>query len=271
MSDARDRSERPPSDDGSRGGGGDGGCGDAALYLLDLLDGERAVRFLEHVRGCAVCGDELGALAPAVDVLPSAVPQLAAPAHVKGQVMAIVRAEARREEARREEARRGEVAGAAAAGPRGLRAWWTPRGVRPATVALGASALLAGGVAIGALSFSSSSSGGAGGGAGNARVISAEVTLAGASAALHQSGGHAWLTVAGLPQPRAGDVYEVWLKRRGRLPQATSSLFAPTASGTGTVAVPGDLGGVSEVMVTEEPAGGTQLPTSPAVIVARVA
>jgi hypothetical protein len=55
------------------------GCGEAALYLLGLLDGSRASRFVEHARHCSVSSDELEALAPAADRLAAAVPQLTAP------------------------------------------------------------------------------------------------------------------------------------------------------------------------------------------------
>ena len=100
--------------------------------------------------------------------------------------------------------------------------------------------------------------------------MSADVTLAGASATLHQSGGHTWLTVSDMPAPSSGHVYEVWVKRPGHaVPQPTDSLFAPTSSGAATVDVPGGLG-ASVVMVTQEPAGGSPLPTTAPVIVARL-
>ena len=307
MNDDRDMPEdRDIPEDRGTPAATDGRCGDAAIYLLGLLDERHAKRFLDHAGACAVCRDELGALRPAVDVLPATVPQLAAPAHVKRRLMSVVRSEARTapadasregtswksssrdgfsrdgasregasregasrkgaslEDASREDASRGRATRRAAGGlwdrllPR-------PRSRRPA-LALTAACLLAGGAAIGALA----GSGGAGSGGSATRVISADVTIAGASAALHESAGHDWLTVAGLPQPRAGRVYEVWVKRPGGPPQPTSSLFAPTRAGSATAAVPSDLPHASEVMVTQEPAGGSELPTTAAVIVARV-
>ena len=72
----------------------DGRCGDAAIYLLGLLDEQQSARFTAHADSCAVCRDEVGALAPAVDLLPATVPQLDAPEHVKRRVMTVVRAEA---------------------------------------------------------------------------------------------------------------------------------------------------------------------------------
>jgi anti-sigma-K factor RskA len=232
----------------------DGRCGDAAIYLLGLLDEHQAARFLGHAEQCAICRDELGALQPAVDVLPETVPQLVAPAHVKRQVMSVVRAEASQ-----------EPLAARAARPRRAGAWgrlWPRADTRRAALAFAVAGLIAGGIVIGSRS--------SGGSAATPRVISADVTIAGASAVLHESAGHSWLTVAGLPQPRRGRVYEVWVKRHGGPPQPTSSLFTPTTAGRATAAVPDDLGRASEVMVTQEPAGGSALPTSTPIIVARV-
>ena len=231
-----------------------GCCGDAAVYLLGLLDEQHSRAFLEHARSCALCSDDLAALAPAVDTLPTTVPQVSAPAHAKRQVMAVVRSEAA-QRATRSSPRPGVTRRRLA-----LR--------RPA-LALAGAGLLAAGVAIGGLS-TPFDGGSARVGGSAARVESAEVTLPGASAALHQSAGHTWLTVSNMPEPSSGHVYEVWVKRPGHaLPQPTNSLFAPTSSGAATVAVP-DSGGVNEVLVTQEPAGGTQVPTGPAVILARL-
>jgi anti-sigma-K factor RskA len=231
----------------------DGSCGDAAIYLLGLLDERQARRFREHAAECAVCRDELGALQPAVDVLPATVPQLTAPPHVKRLVMDTVRAEADR----------GRVSSRAPRARAGASSWLWPRaGARRPALAFAAAGLLAGGVVIGAALSAGSGT--------PPRMVSADVTIAGASAVLHESAGHNWLTVAGLPQPRSGRVYEVWVKRPGGLPQPTSSLFTPTTTGRATAAVPTGLARASEVMVTQEPDGGSALPTSAPVIVARV-
>jgi hypothetical protein len=249
MSDARDfEAHDSPSPAGSC-------CGDAALYLLGLLDEQHSKVFLEHARSCALCSDDLAALAPAVDTLPTTVPQVPAPAQAKRHVMAVVRSEAAQRAARSSSRPRGTTRGRLALS-------------RPA-LALAGAGLMAAGVAIGGLS--TPFGGGAarvGGSVG--RVVSADVTLAGASAALHQSGGHTWLTVSDMPEPSSGQVYEVWVKLPGHAePLPTSSLFAPTSSGAATVAVP-DSGGASEVLVTQEPSGGSPSPTHPPVIVAHL-
>jgi len=221
--------------------------------LLGLLDESHSETFLEHARSCALCSDDLAALAPAVDSLPSSVPQLLAPPEAKRHVMALVRSEASL-------ARRASPSSA-------INSAVKQRGrilaVRRPVLALAAAGLLAAGVAIGGLTIPS--------GGETTRVVSANVAPAGASVAVHESGGQTWLTVAKMPKPSAGYVYQVWVKRpNGALPQPTDSLFTPTSAGSATVAIP-DRPGVSEVMVTQEPAGGSRLPTSPAIIVARLA
>jgi hypothetical protein len=101
------------------------------------------------------------------------------------------------------------------------------------------------------------------------RVYAARVTGPG-SAEVRFTGGRAELVVHHFAPPPAGKIYEVWLGRRGQLPAPTSALFSVTANGDGDVEVPGDLRGVDLVMVTPEPAGGTRVPTQPAVIRAQL-
>jgi hypothetical protein len=72
-------------------------------------------------------------------------------------------------------------------------------------------------------------------------------------------GGPAHLRVSSMPQPRAGQIYEIWLKRGNRI--EPGPLFAVDRKGNGAGAVPSDLKGVSQVMVTGEAAGGAQRPT----------
>jgi hypothetical protein len=226
----------------------EGCCGEAAVYLLGLLDEHDSEMFLEHARSCALCSDDLAALAPAVDSLPTSVPQISAPPDAKRHVMAVVRSEASL---------------AWRSSPRPVKARGRLVSGRRPALALAGAGLLAAGIAIGGLAIDS--------GGGSGRVVSAEIAPAGATAMLHESGGHTWLTVAKMPKPSSGYVYEVWVKRPGAAPpQPTDSLFTPTTSGAATVSVP-NRPGASEVMVTQEPAGGSRLPTSPAIILAHLA
>ena len=109
------------------------------------------------------------------------------------------------------------------------------------------------------------------GGAGpNARVVRASVSSPAARAVVTLRSGRAELIVRGMPAPAAGKVYEVWLVREGRAPIATSALFDVAADGSAAVDVPGDMRGVSEVLVTPEQRGGSARPTHAPVISARL-
>ncbi len=104
------------------------------------------------------------------------------------------------------------------------------------------------------------------GGSGGTQVIQASV----GSAELRIADGHGDLVVHRLPQLPAGRIYEMWVQRGSAPPVPTGTLFGITSSGSASVGVPGSLNGVSAVMVTQEPAGGTPAPTTAPLIVARV-
>jgi hypothetical protein len=70
-----------------------------------------------------------------------------------------------------------------------------------------------------------------------------------------------------LPPPGPGRIYELWLQRGSAAP-APSTLFSVNSRGTADIGVPGELYGVSRVLVTDEPAGGSRSPTGRPLIVA---
>jgi hypothetical protein len=80
------------------------------------------------------------------------------------------------------------------------------------------------------------------------------------------TGNQGQLIVRHFPAPPKGKIYQVWLARPHRPPAPTSALFGVTTQGNADVAVPGNLHGVSAVLVTPEPAGGSQAPTHAPVI-----
>ena len=227
------------------------GCGgNAAPYVLGALTEEEHRAFVVHMRSCAVCREEVASLQVVTDALPASAPQVSAPAELKRRVMSSVHEDARRR--RGAELRsRGSERSAARVWPR-----WRP--------AFAASALAAAVViALVAIALTS------GTGGGGTRVIRAQVIPAHASALLKVSGGHAELKIAGMPQSAPGRVYEVWVKRSAG-PVPTDALFTVAADGTATVAVPGGVSGVRELMVTSEPRGGSNVPTTQPLIVAHV-
>ena len=54
-------------------------------------------------------------------------------------------------------------------------------------------------------------------------------------------------------------------------PSPPRALFSVSSSGAADVGVPGDLDGVTQVLVSQEPAGGSLAPTTAPVIVAPLA
>jgi anti-sigma-K factor RskA len=228
-------------------------CVDVGAYVLGALDEHELEPFREHLATCPACREEVARLQQVTDSLAIAVPRAEASADVRERLMTVVRGEAELLRAAGDDADRPPV--------RTRSVWrWC---VLPAMVATGA---LAAGVLIGALALNTGSSQ-------QTRVIQAMVLPpAGhnATAALRKVGSHVELQVAGMPAPALGHIYEVWLKAGSKPPQPTDALFSVTSQGNGTVGVPGDLRGVSTVMVTEEPAGGSLKPTHSPVIVASV-
>jgi anti-sigma-K factor RskA len=212
---------------------------EAAAYVLGALEPEEAQAFRRHMEGCVVCRDEVAAFQQVADALPMSAPQYQVPKGLRRRVLGAVRAEPRKPPER----------------SRRLRPFL--RGSRPGLVAgvLAAAAIaIFGGVEL--------VSGGTG-----IRMIALSPPGAGE---LQLSGGHAELLVRHLSQPPPGHIYEVWLQRGDRPPAPTSTLFSVTSNGTGDIGLTGDLRGVSKVLVTPEPAGGSLIPTHAAVLVARI-
>jgi hypothetical protein len=80
--------------------------------------------------------------------------------------------------------------------------------------------------------------------------------------------GPAQLRVTGLPAPKPGQVYEIWLKRGDQL--QPGPLFSTDRTGSGAGAIPDDLEGVSTVLVTREATGGAKTPSEAPIISARI-
>lgn len=226
---------------------------DTAAYVLGALSEHELESYREHLVGCAGCTAEIATLQPAADSLALAVARVEAPPELRTRLMAVVGGEAELLHA----------AGREADLPPRRRAGWRARLVP----ALGAATALAAGLAIGALAI-----GGNTNTVTKTQTIEAAVATPGynATAALQKSGSHVVLVLSGMPAPPPGRIYEVWLERGTRAPQPTDVLFSVTHSGGGSVGVPGSLDGVSKVLVTAEPLGGSLKPTREPVIVASI-
>jgi anti-sigma-K factor RskA len=219
-----------------------GDCGgDAAAYVLGALDPAEARAFRQHMESCVVCRDEVAAFQQVTDALPMAAPQYPASRALRRRVMRAVREEPR-----------GEAAEA-------------PRRWRLPSISLPRPAVMVGGLAaivlalVVGLELGSSTTTGT-------RVVAASV----GDASVRVSGSHAELVVHHLPPPPPGHIYEMWLQHGQQAPSPTRALFSVTSAGTSDVGVPGNVKGVSRVLVTAEPTGGSLKPTSMPVVVAQL-
>jgi anti-sigma-K factor RskA len=229
---------------------------DAAAYVLGALEQDELERYREHLRGCAECRAEVTELQLVVDELPSSVPRVRAPDSLRERILTNVRSEAAVLHA----------AGHAADRPQRARRR-RPLPDRPSALFAGGFAAAVAAVAI-VLAIALS-----GGTSTHERISRGVVTagVSGASATLHIRDEHGDLTVAHMPQPGSGRIYEVWLVRHDSTePAPTSALFGVTHEGSGAVDVPADLHDVQQVLVTSEPLGGSAHPTRKPVIAVSV-
>ncbi|CAA9537485.1 MAG: hypothetical protein AVDCRST_MAG85-4263 [uncultured Solirubrobacteraceae bacterium] len=223
-------------------------CGeDVAPYALGALEPEHARAFERHLAECELCTADLATLRPAIAALPASAEQVDPPPHLKKRIMAIVESEAK--------ARR------AAEAPHRRERRFDFRFLAP--VATAAAAVLIAIVMIGG-------NGGNGGDDPGAPVkanIPAKAVPAGTTAELRMDDGRGTLIVTGMKAPSKDHVYQVWKKRGSAAPEPTDALFTPTKDGHASVAVPGDMEGVDQVLVSTEPVGGSPHPTTAAKIV----
>lgn len=218
-------------------------CGDdVAAYALGALDAAETDAFRRHLDTCAVCRDELASFEEVVNALPMTAPAHRASPELRRRVLRAIDLEPARAGAPRPAAR-----------PRP----WLSRWVVPRPALAFGTALAVAVLAFVVVSLTSSSTPAT-------RVIQAKVTGQG-TAQLRIIRGQGELVVHHFSPPPAGQIYEVWLQRGKGAPSSTS-LFGVTAAGDAQVDVPGSLHGVTLVMVTPEPAGGSNAPTHSPVI-----
>lgn len=217
---------------------------DAAPYVLGALDEPESFR--THLATCMICQEDVAELQAVADALPTTVPSVRAPRALVASVLARARSEAELLKAAGPESDRP---------PRRAKRW------RSRQMTLAIAGAIAACAATAAIVINTGSSP-------HERVISAQIatSIRGAHASLYQIDNRSHLVVSGMPQPALGKIYEVWLNRGGPSPQPTDALFSVTSRGSGSVAVPENLHGVKEVMVTSEPLGGSTHPTSPPLI-----
>jgi anti-sigma-K factor RskA len=227
-----------------------------AYALGALPDGERA-QIAAHLEHCPVCAEDAASLERAATRLIDVVPMTEPSPELRNRIMAIVEPEAallRATAGPPQEVRVGVPARRAS--------WLDALSLRWAA---GAAALLILGGVIGATAYN-------GLGGTDTRTLSAEVGQ-----------GHAWielgeddrahLVVNGLAAPRRNKVYELWIQSGDAAPRPASDNLSQAVFvvGSGRVEIPARLQEGDRVMVTEEPPGGSRIPTAtPIVITSRV-
>ena len=216
---------------------------DVGAYLLGALEPAEQAAFEGHLAGCPECRAEVEQLRAAADALPRSVEPFAPPPSLKRSLMAAVNEDAR---PHRE--------------PLLARLF---SGIRPQFVLAGAAVLLIVAVLVGTELGGSGDNG--------QRVVTAVVDrsrVPDATATLTLDNGSGQLRVTGMPRPRPGQVYEIWLKRGDQV--QPGPLFNTDKSGNGAGAIPADLGGVDAILVTREHTGGAKKPSEAPIISARV-
>lgn len=229
---------------------------DLAPYAIGALDADDMVAFAAHLAGCDRCRGELHRLAPAVELLPASVEQIQPPPALRGRILAAIA----------EEPAGAAVSPAAAPPPGGpqrhrtslrerIRGWHVPALPAALTGAAVAAAFAIGFLVRGGGETTTPQ---------RTTVPVVATATPGGSDVRGQliSDGGAWhLDVASLPQPSDGRVYQAWVMRRDRGVEP-STVFVLKSDGSSTVAIPQSLSDGDQVLVTQEPAGGSPAPTS---------
>ncbi|WDT94004.1 anti-sigma factor [Thermoleophilum album] len=226
-----------------------------AAWALGAV-GERERELIdEHLAACDRCRAEADALLATTSALAEAVPPRTPSPALRERVLAEVRAEASLLRAARDTGHR------AGSSSRRWRELFLPA-ARPLAIAGVLLAMLIVGFALGSVLDGDIA------GESRRRVLAGRITdpaLASRAWARATVDEHAVrIEVRGLPRPPANGVYEVWVQQPGSAPRPAEPLFVATH---GAVEVPVRLGARDRVMITREPAGGSEQPTSPPLIV----
>jgi anti-sigma-K factor RskA len=218
---------------------------DVAAYLLGVLEPDEALELERHLDDCADCRAELRWLRPAVDLLPSGVERVEPPLELRAKILDQARSEP------------GPVA-ASAGRPSPTRRRGGFSGWRP-VAAVGLVALMLAAVAGYAVRGGDSGGGATTVAAGEAPSVTAKLVMEGDSATLRLA------NVDSMPENK---VLEAWIQRDGEVERA-GGLFVPDRAGRATAMIP-DMHEVEAVMVTAEPRGGSETPTSAPMVMARI-
>jgi anti-sigma-K factor RskA len=209
---------------------------DLAAYMLGALEPREAAGFERHLEDCERCQKDLRWFEPAVRTLSESVERQEPPPRLREALMTEVRGDAEPQSR-----------------PAKRRSWsWFSRPAMAFAVVILAVAVVAG-YEIGK------------GGSGNSAsptVLSAHEH--GIEVKMVQEGDEGTLHLANLHQLSPDRVLEAWVRREGTV-EAVPALLVPDRKGQAETTI-SDMSGVDTVMVTEEPQGGSEEPTSPAIV-----
>lgn len=205
---------------------------DLAAYMLGALEQDEAAELERHLEGCKRCEEEMRWLEPAVQVLPESVERVEPPSQLREALMGEVRGDVREAQSR-------------SGGTRSRR-----RLLKPA-MGFAVVALLVAGV----VGYEVGNGGSSGGGA-----STLERQVGGIDVKMVQEGDSGTLQLSGVHQLPPNKVLEAWVEREGQV-EAVPALFVPDRKGQAETRI-ADMNGVEVVMVTEEPQGGSESPTS---------
>jgi anti-sigma-K factor RskA len=212
-----------------------------AAYLLGALEPDEAASLERHLAtGCVECRAELRWLEPAVQLLPDAVERVEPPRELRARILA--------------EASSG-------IGPASAKRERRPlfSGRRP-LAGLAALALVL--AALGGYALRNGNSGGEE----TSTVVAGRPP--GVTAMMIREGNAATLRLSHVHQLANDRVLEAWVRREGEI-HPVRGLFVPDRDGRATTTIP-DMRGVEAVMVTAEPKGGSEAPTSVPMVTARI-
>jgi anti-sigma-K factor RskA len=217
---------------------------DLAAYALGALEPREAAELERHLEDCERCRNELRWFEPAVRLLPESVERQEPPPRLRAALMAEVRSDAQRAGAEQRTSLLER-----------LRERWGSSGLRFATgFAVAALAIaVAAGYEIG--KGGSDESGGRSVLSTREHGIAVKMVREGEGGTLH---------LADVHQLPSGKVLEAWVRREGTV-EAVPALMVPDRKGQAETTI-SDMKGVDTVMVTEEPQGGSEEPTSPAIV-----
>jgi anti-sigma-K factor RskA len=222
---------------------------DLAAYALGALEAAEASELESHLTTCAECRAYLAEIRPGVDLLAASAPQLPPPPGLRERLLSTVNAEADRIAA----------AEAEAEPPRRRRRSWRGLAARPAT-AIAAALVLVVGLGVGYLLRGTAET--------KTTTVAAHATPQASGpvkASLARVDGSGTLEVRRMPPLPGSDVYEVWTQHGNAFrPEST---FVLRSDGTANAAVQ-HLDGASAVLVTREPRGGSQQPTTKPLLIA---